>query len=328
LAETAALGELERRLINRYQGGFPLCERPFDALAEALDSDSNSLLQALKDLLEQGWLSRFGPLFNAERLGGGLSLAALAVPEPDYAQVAEALAQMPEVAHNYRREHELNMWFVLATASPEGIDASCRQIEQATGLEVFNFPKQREFYLGLWLELDEQGGCQTRPIPSPQLPGQVLDPLDQAIVSATQAGLPLLAEPYRAVAEQLDCSSTELLQRLARMLETGVIRRIGLVPNHYKLGLRANGMSVWNIADEQLEQVGQAMGALDYVSHCYSRPRRLPRWPYNLFAMVHGQNREQVQVKVAEMAERFASQSQGHEVLFSSQVLKKTGMRL
>ncbi len=264
-----ALSELERCLINRYQGGFPLCPEPFAHMAEELDSDSDRLIEAIGGLLQHGWLSRFGPLFDAQALGGGLSLAAMAVPETQFSRVAEQLTQMPEVAHNYRREHRLNMWFVLATETPAGIADCCRTIEQLTGIEVHDFPKQREFHLGLWLHLDEQGGCATRPIKWQQRPGMTLDEQDRRIVSITQAGLPLLSHPYQALSQKLGCDQETLLERLQRMLDSGVIRRIGLVPNHYRLGLRGNGMSVWNIPDDRLEQVGEAMGA---VSRC------TPRW--------------------------------------------------
>ena len=118
-----------------------------------------------------------------------------------------------------------------------------------------------------------------------------LDATDRAIVRATQAGLPLCREPYRAVAEQLGLSAEDILARLERLLASGVIRRIGAVPNHYALGYRANGMSVWDVDDAAVSELGHKVGALPAVSHCYRRPRRPPAWPYNLFAMVHGRSR-------------------------------------
>ena len=155
-----------------------------------------------------------------------------------------------------------------------------------------------------------------------------LDPADRAIVRATQAGLPLCREPYREVGAQLGLPAEEVMARLGRMLASGVIRRIGAVPNHYALGYRANGMSVWDVDDAVIGTLGPRVGALPAVSHCYRRPRRLPDWPYNLFAMVHGRSREAVEAGVAAIAEVLGSACRGHAVLYSSAILKKTGLRL
>ena len=130
----------------------------------------------------------------------------------------------------------------------------------------------------------------------------MLDAIDRRIIAATQAGLPLVCEPYRAIAETVGADEDEVIARLQRMLAEGAIRRIGAVPNHYALGLVANGMSVWDIADDAIAEIGGKVGALDFVTHCYERPRHLPLWPYNLFAMVHGRSREEVHDKVERIA--------------------------
>ena len=155
-----------------------------------------------------------------------------------------------------------------------------------------------------------------------------LDTIDRAIVRATQAGLPLCAQPYHAVAERVGVDPDEVMARMRRMLAAGIIRRIGAVPNHYRLGYRANGMSVWDVPDERVSELGRRVGALSFVSHCYRRPRRLPQWPYNLFAMVHGRTREEVEAQVAEIAALLGDAARRHDVLYSTRILKKTGLRL
>ena len=155
----------------------------------------------------------------------------------------------------------------------------------------------------------------------------MLSELDQQIVLATQAGLPLDPQPYHRIAEQLGVDAKLVQQRIKQMLADGRIRRIAAIPNHYKLGFVANGMSVWNVPDEQVDKLGEIVGKLDYVSHCYRRPRFLPEWPYNLFAMVHGKNREEVNLQVAKIASLLGDADQGHDILFSRRILKKTGMR-
>jgi DNA-binding Lrp family transcriptional regulator len=155
-----------------------------------------------------------------------------------------------------------------------------------------------------------------------------LDETDRALVRATQAGLPLVPRPYHAVAEQLGLEAEDVKARLAALLDRGVIRRIGAVPNHYALGYTANGMTVWDVADERVDALGEEVGRLEFVSHCYRRPRRLPEWPYNLFAMVHGRSRDEVEAKAAVIAGCLGAACRGRTILYSSRILKKTGMRL
>ncbi|MCU7948291.1 MAG: Lrp/AsnC family transcriptional regulator [Candidatus Thiodiazotropha sp. (ex Cardiolucina cf. quadrata)] len=319
----------ERHLINQFQGGVPLAQRPFRHMAETLGADEEQVMVTIQRLLDQGWLSRFGPLYNAERLGGSLILAAMAVPEERFEQVTESVNALPEVAHNYRRDHWLNMWFVLATDSASTTAKAIERIERETDLQVLAFPKEQEFYLGLWFEIKDDGSFNTRSLPATEASqSQALDELDKRIIAETQVGLPLTHEPCETVAESIGCWPSDVVTRMDAMQESGIIRRLGVVPNHYRLGFKGNGMTVWNIPDEQLQKAGARLGAMDYVSHCYARPRHMPDWPYNLFAMVHGRNREEVMEKVSEMNSLLQPLSKGHEVLFSSAVLKKTGMRL
>ena len=156
----------------------------------------------------------------------------------------------------------------------------------------------------------------------------MMDAIDRRLIAATQGGLPLVREPYRALARQLGLDEADVLARLQRLLDSGAIRRIGAIPNHYALGFTANGMSVWDIADDAVAEVGSKVGALDFVTHCYERPRHLPLWPYNLFAMVHGRTRDEVRAKVAEIAALIDPAARGHDVLFSTRILKKTGLRI
>lgn len=155
-----------------------------------------------------------------------------------------------------------------------------------------------------------------------------MDAIDRSIVVACQAGLALLPRPYHHIAEQLGIDAEEVMRRLRAMQAAGMVRRIGVVPNHYALGYRANGMTVWNVDDAQIERLGQEVGALSFVSHCYQRPRALPDWPYNLFAMVHAQTREEVEQKAALIARLLGDFVQEKSILYSKRILKKTGMRL
>ena len=155
----------------------------------------------------------------------------------------------------------------------------------------------------------------------------MLDETDRRIIQATQTGLPLTPEPYQTLAEQLGLSTDEIMQRLSAMLASGIIRRIGAVPNHYKLGYCFNGMTVWDVPDEVIDKLGQQVGQLEFVSHCYHRPRHLPEWPYNLFAMVHAKTRQDVDQQIQQIADVLGDYNQGCDVLYSTKILKKTGFR-
>jgi len=144
---------IDRAIVNGLQGGFPVCERPFAVAAAELGLTEDELITRVDLLVQSKTLSRFGPLFNAERLGGAVTLAAMAVPPDDFERVQAMVNAVPEVAHNYEREHRLNMWFVLATEQPQRIDELIREIERETGYPVYNMPKREEFYIGLQLEL-------------------------------------------------------------------------------------------------------------------------------------------------------------------------------
>lgn len=155
-----------------------------------------------------------------------------------------------------------------------------------------------------------------------------MDAIDLALVAATQAGLPLTPGPYHAIAEKVGIPAEEVMARLRAMLASGAIRRIGLVPNHYALGYVANGMSVWDVADEVVDELGARVGRLDFVSHCYRRPRRRPRWPYNLFAMLHGKTREEVSAYADEIRALLGESCRDSDILYSRGILKKTGLRI
>ncbi|MCW8901160.1 MAG: AsnC family transcriptional regulator [Gammaproteobacteria bacterium] len=155
----------------------------------------------------------------------------------------------------------------------------------------------------------------------------ILDDIDRKIVDITQSGLPLVSRPYNDIALRLGIEVSDVIARMKSMQDSGVIRRIAAVPNHYALGYKANGMTVWDVPDDRIHELGEKVGQLDFVSHCYQRPRFLPEWPYNLFAMVHAHDRAEASLLVKKIAELIGEDDRGHDILFSTQILKKTGLR-
>lgn len=156
----------------------------------------------------------------------------------------------------------------------------------------------------------------------------MIDEIDRALIVATQGGLPLVPRPYHAIGEQIGLTAEEVMRRLQALLEAGIIRRIGAVPNHYAIGWTANGMTVWDVADDQVDALGAIVGALPFVTHSYRRPRALPAWPYNLFAMVHGSSRDECAVKALEIKALLGAACRANDILYSTKILKKTGLRI
>ena len=344
-AAAARLDATDLRVIDHLHGGLPLVDRPFAEVAAALGLAEDALIERLRRLLAQGVLSRFGPLFQIERAGGRFVLAAIAVPEDRFDAVTAQVNAHPEVAHNYRREHRLNMWFVVGTETRAEADAVLAAIAAETGLAVLGFPKEREFFVELRLPLTAtaataEGGAPAAapppaPVPAPvrhastgHVPPAPLTGFDRALITATQGGLPLVPRPYEAVGAMLGASGEAVRARLAEMLDQGLVRRIGAVPNHYRLGFTANGMTVWDVDDALVDALGERVGALPGVSHCYRRPRHAPDWPYNLFAMVHGRSRAECAQQAAAIAALLGPACRSHDILYSSAILKKTGLRL
>lgn len=155
-----------------------------------------------------------------------------------------------------------------------------------------------------------------------------MDTIDRKLIAVLQEGLPLDPEPWGVVAREAGLDEATVTARLRSMVETGVVRRIAAVPNHYRLGMTANGMTVWDVDDAAVDRLGKRIGALPFVSHCYRRPRHRPNWPYNLFAMVHGTTREEVEAKRQRIATILGDACRANDILYSTRILKKTGLRL
>jgi len=334
---------VDRAVINGFQGGFPVVQRPFEPAAEALasrgiDVDAAGLLERVRSLDEQGVLSRFGPLIDAEAIGGTATLVAMHAPPDQFDEIADTVNAHTEVAHNYEREHpHLNMWFVVSVADAADVDRVLAAIEEETGQSTYNLPKLREFHVGARFAVD--GPLDDEEIdlsdlgPTPDNRGEeTLSPAERDLVLAIQDGLPLTETPYADVAAEVGRDVGWVVETVRRFTEEGKVRRVGAVPNHYSLGYTENGMTVWNVPDDHVEEVGTAVAEFDFVTHCYERPRHERVWPYNLFAMTHGRTEAESEARIAEVRERIAEYvdvgDDDWDTLFSTRILKKTGIRL
>jgi DNA-binding Lrp family transcriptional regulator len=335
-----SLDRIDRAIVNAFQGGFPVVERPFDPAAAALRDrgvgiTARELCDRIDALVDDGTLSRFGTLVDADALGGATTLVAMAVPGDRFEAVAETVNEHDEVAHNYERDHDLNMWFVLSVTDPDRIPVVLDAIERETGLETIDLPKRREFELEALFPVEgplSDGGLDLSHLgpDGDASGGEGLRPHERDLIVAVQEGFPRTSTPYADLADAIGVSTERVLETTAGLLAGGTFRRVGVVPNHYALGYTENPMTVWDVPAEQLARVGRALASLPFVTHCYERPRREPDWPYNLFAMAHGRTPDAAAARVdrirREVEDRCGPVT--HDRIDSTRILEKTGLRL
>ncbi len=355
-AEVSELEALDRAVVNAFQGGFPVTERPFAPASEALSErglgvSEGELVDRVRTLCEAGTLSRFGPLINAERIGGAATLVAMHAPPERFEEVTDLVNAHREVAHNYEREHpHLNMWFVVSVADPDRVEAVLAEIEAETGQPTYNLPKEREFRVEAKFYVDgpiPEGDIDLSDLgPAVEPSGRTtLTPDERDLVLAVQDGFPVTETPYADVAAEVGVATDWVLETVKRFVQEGKIRRIGVIPNHYALGYTENGMTVWNVPDELVGEVGPSVASLPFVTHCYERPRHEGVWPYNVFAMTHGRSEAESERRIREVRDRMAEffdvdeepssgvpaaeiDVGGWDTLFSTRILKKTGIRM
>jgi DNA-binding Lrp family transcriptional regulator len=329
----------DRAIVNAFQGGFPVTRRPFEPAATALvnhgiDVTAAELCERIGTLVEAGTLSRFGALIDATEIGGATTLVAMSVPSDRFEAVAETVNDYPEVAHNYERDHRLNMWFVLSVTGSDRIETVLAAIERETGLETYALPKRREFELEALFPVDGplRGGLDLSRLGPAVAPTErdALRPRERDLVVEIQDGFPTSQTLYADIADRIETSPIWVVETIQRMLADGRFRRVGVVPNHYALGYTENAMTVWDIPEEAIESVGHAVASLPFVTHCYERPRHEGVWPYNLFAMVHGRTTEKANERVHRVRETVVERCGpvDHDRVDSTRILKKTGLRI
>ena len=316
---------VEFRLLNEFQRDFPLCPAPFAELASRLGVAEKVVLGGLEKLRREGKISRVGAVFAPKRIGAS-TLAAMAVPPEQLDAVAAAVNRFPEVNHNYEREHRYNLWFVVTAGSEGRLQATLGAIEKAAGYPLLPLPLLEEFHIDLGFSL-LGGKTKNIAVARPVKPVEPMDEAERRLVSVLQEGLPLFMRPFSLIAERIGASESDVLGRIGRWLEEGAIKRFGVVVRHHELGFRANAMVVHDIADDQVSELGRLLAEEPAVTLCYRRPRVLPDWPYNLFCMIHGRERGEVEDIIAELRQRHGLLDAPHEVLFSLTRYKQNGAR-
>lgn len=315
--------DIEMRLLNDFQQRFPLVHRPYRKIAEQLHSDEETVIDHLARLSAAGAVSRVGPVFSPGCIGVS-TLAALAVPETELEPVAEWISQLPEINHNYQREHHYNLWFVATAADAERLETVLNTIAAHAGCPMLRLPLLERFHIDLGFDLKGEGRWHCVQGSSTRIE---LNGAQTAIVAALQGGIPLQPEPFAEVGARVRMKEDMVLEQIARWREQGVIKRFGVVVRHHELGYRENAMAVWDVPDAQASAFGRVAAQQPGVTLCYRRARQLPDWPYNLYCMVHGTRRDVVEAQVAALARQTGLDAYPSQILFNGRRFKQYGAR-
>ena len=327
------IDDVDAALIDGFQSDFPVRERPFDAVGEQLGVSADEALERVERLREGGIFRRFGAVLNPPVIGSS-TLAAVSAPEDRFDEVAAVINDYRQVNHNYARDHEWNMWFVVTAGSREKRDEILADIEARTGCSVLVLPMLTDYYIDLEFPVvnsdrfarESIDGTDASATRISEDAAADFSELDRRLLLEIQEGFPLSATPYRDIADAIDADLGDVLAAIERLRAGGCIKRIGCVVNHITTGFDNNCMVVWDVPDDRLDELGERVGELPYVTLCYHRPRRPEQeWQYNLFTMIHGRDADAVDEKIDELSTAYLPVD--HDRLYSTATLKQTGAR-
>jgi DNA-binding Lrp family transcriptional regulator len=337
--DIAVISQLQQDIINNTQKGFPLTAKPYKTIAKQLQkagvkTSEAAVFEAVNNLNSQQVLSRVGPVFDHKKAGAS-TLAALAVPDKDLDKIAGIVNQFEQVNHNYGREpyyqkQQFNLWFVVTANDMVALNTTLANIELLTGLPVLVLPMEASYHIDLASSINVTG--LESPIVEPLLIDEcaakaLTDVEKSTLRTFIEKGLPESLSPYQVVAQQLSLTEAQVIMQIAQWQQNGLIRRFGLVIKHRRLGYDANAMVVWNIPNDDMDNVAQQLAKCSPVSLCYQRPRRLPDWPYNLFCMIHGTDKALVLAQISQITEQLGLTDIEKDILFSFKAYKQHGAR-
>lgn len=307
-------------LLNPWQQRFPLERTPFAAIAAATGRPAPEVLAAFREAQRCGALSRIGGIFGAGAGGAGL-LVAMAVPPARLDTVAALVSAEPQVNHNYEREHALNLWFVVNAGDAGAVEAVVARLEHATGLPALRLPLLRPYRIDLGFDLRARTAPEAM---APQRRAPSVPLADRPLAARVEQGLPLVPRPYDLWARELGRDPEAVLATLGGWLIDGTLKRFGAIVRHHELGFAANAMAVFDVPDTEVDTRGEALAQVPGVTLAYRRARG-EAWPFNLYCMVHGRDREAVHAVLERAALAAGLQQAPRSVLFSCRRFKQTG---
>jgi DNA-binding Lrp family transcriptional regulator len=320
------LDEVDKRVMNLMQGRFPLERRPYARVAELAEVGESDVLGRVQRLIDERIIRQVTPIFDTRALGYSSMLVAAKVDPEHPHRPAQIINSHPGVSHNYLRDHEFNLWFTIATEpdSKLGLEGTLAVLQRLTGAEsIRQLPTLTLFKINMDLEM--LGDTNTLASAAVAAPPRELDPVeldefDIAVIRELQGDMPVVPEPYQPTADALGLPVEQLLEHLEGMRERGALRRVAAILFHRRAGFSANGMGVWKVPEERIDEIGPQMAAYRGISHCYRRPT-YPDWPYSVFTMAHGRSKEECDAVLDRIAEETGIQERA--VLYSSTEFKK-----
>jgi len=320
LTQAASLDATDKRLLNLLQSDFPLVPRPYAAIAAALGVPEAEVLARVQALREAGVLRSLSAIFDVYRVGYRSTLVAFSVPPARLAEAASVVSAHPGVSHNYGREHEYNLWFVLAVPRSVDLEAEVAGLAGRAGATKYHIlPNLKLYKIGVEYDVVEGEGNARRG-PKAHRPRRDLTPEEIALVRVLQEELPVEERPFLEGARRLGISEEELLAKAQALQEEGIMRRFAAVIRHRVAGFTANGMACWVVPEERVDEVGQRFASYPQVSHCYRRPT-FEDWPYNVFTMIHAMTRERCEATVRKIADETGIDT--YVILYSHTEYKK-----
>lgn len=312
---------IDRRLLDDFQREFPITRRPFQILADALGLDEAEVLDRLARMRKTGRITRVGATIAPGAVSAS-TLAAVAAPDEQLEKVAALIDAEPGVNHNYQREDDWNLWFVTTGPDRKHVNATLARIAQRTGLRVLDLRLVRPFNVDLGFRMSGE----TRNVPGPRkVDRSAMRDGDRPLLQALSSGLSLVSEPFAALAQTLNRSCDDVMERIVALHSAAIISRLGVIVRHRALGWSANAMVVWDMPADQVNTAGPALAAHPGVTLCYERNPVEDVWSYRLYSMIHARSRPEameVLAGAAALPELFGAQ---RKVLFSTRCFKQTG---
>jgi len=317
---------MKDEILYKLQKDFPLCVKPFEAIANELGTTEEEVLKIIKKEKEDGVMRQTSAIFDTKKLGYSSSLVAFKIDQGNIDKTVEILNSHPGISHNYERNHSYNIWFTLAVApnSKLGLNETISLLAKLTNTQDYiTLPTLKLFKISVKLDTTNKQDKKEKVIKK-EFKEMKLDEYSYNIIKEAQNDIEITSEPFKKSIEKLDISYVEFFDALNKFKNAGIMRRFATILNHRKAGFNANAMVVWDVDEEKGEKIGETAASFSAVSHCYLRPK-YPNWQYNLFTMIHGRTKEETNKVIENIANEIEYKSK--MPLYSSREFKKVRIK-
>jgi DNA-binding Lrp family transcriptional regulator len=322
------LDNIDKQILNDIQWTFPLVDRPFLELEKKYHITEDEIIHRIKKLKETGIIRQISAIFDTRKLGYKSALVAFAVDKNKIVEVANEINKHPGVSHNYERNHEYNVWFTLAVPPDGDMKADLDKMASLDGVLKYRvLPTLKMFKIGV--KLDMVNDDPEKPNPSDEVKNlgtksEKISEIDREYIRQLQKDIEIIKEPFKSITENLGISSSELFNKIKEYESIGIMRRFAAILRHRQAGFTANGMIVWKIPEDNVDEKGIKIASFPQVSHCYRRPV-YPDWEFNLFSMIHARTIEAAEKIAKEISTVIGIEE--YKILFSSREFKKERVR-